>query len=389
MDARSFGNARRFSKHRLGIIVLPTSLAILGIETIVAAAFVLTPVAVRQGQEREKLAAAVDRLHGIAPTGFSHDFIDNTLESWWMHIIDSIQSPFSQIELIHFGSCDEELECVSCSTEHPEKIGDAELRELAKFPAMTEVRSLGLAGTSITDAGLESLAKFYKLETLDLGFTKVSAAGVARLRRELPHCKIIHLQQKQAIHGRNFGPRDYILFKKMLFASSDFIFRMTLPTEFDASVFDTPEGKATISDVSINSFERFSATLSECNDTLRDVDLDTLSECLKAQILFYRCWGDAAALLSPPPLLADKLPTDSFAEFKIELFRQQFHEAWIKPYSTKPGQYSRIGVVFDFDINDDGSSNKKSSTHYGWCEGVGNLCKGVGDAICWLKLLRL
>jgi hypothetical protein len=71
-----------------------------------------------------------------------------------------------------------------------QRIGDKELRELARLPAMSRVRSLTLEGTSVTDAGLKCLAKLHRLQSVDLRNTRVTAEGAKRLKLALPNCKI-------------------------------------------------------------------------------------------------------------------------------------------------------------------------------------------------------
>ena len=58
---------------------------------------------------------------------------------------------------------------------------DAELRQLASLTPLTQVRSLDLCGSRITDTGLRHLAGMTKLGNLDLGFTKITDAGLAHL----------------------------------------------------------------------------------------------------------------------------------------------------------------------------------------------------------------
>ncbi len=69
-------------------------------------------------------------------------------------------------------------------------IGDKELQELVRLPAMRRVQSLTLEGTSVTDAGLKCLARLHGLHTVDLRNTQVTAEGARRLRLALPNCEI-------------------------------------------------------------------------------------------------------------------------------------------------------------------------------------------------------
>ncbi len=358
MDALKFRGVRKTAKHRLGFVVLPTCLAVVGIEVIAAAAFVLPSVAEQRTKQREELAAAVDRLGGIAPNYY---FPDDDV--WWERAATSVVVSFSHLDGVIFGRVDTDLECVKPYTKHLEKIDDAELQRLAKFPAMAYVESLGLAGTAVTDASVECLTGFSKLRYLDIGFTKISAEGITRLRRALPRCDITYLPRKQAVHDRNFEPQDYQTFETMLDTSMAFMASATILDDESGVVFNFD---GTVS----NSLADFSARLADLNGRLRDVDLDVLSECLKAQILFYRQWGDAAAIVATPPMLSKILPTDSFAEVRIEMFRQQFEMAWKKHYSTAPGRYSRIGVSFDFDVKD---SDSQWPAIADWCSDIGRV----------------
>ena len=64
--------------------------------------------------------------------------------------------------------------------------------DLEHLKALTQLQSLNLDNTQVTDAGLEPVEGFAKLERLDLCVTKVTDAGVARLQKALPYCKITH-----------------------------------------------------------------------------------------------------------------------------------------------------------------------------------------------------
>ena len=57
---------------------------------------------------------------------------------------------------------------------------------------MTELRSLFLHGTKITDAGLEHLKGMTELKSLMLIEPKVTDAGVKKLQKALPKCGIFH-----------------------------------------------------------------------------------------------------------------------------------------------------------------------------------------------------
>lgn len=69
-------------------------------------------------------------------------------------------------------------------------IGDKELQELVRLPAMRRVSLLTLEGTSVTDAGLKYLARLRGLDNIDLRNTRVTAEGAKRLKLALPNCQI-------------------------------------------------------------------------------------------------------------------------------------------------------------------------------------------------------
>ena len=53
-----------------------------------------------------------------------------------------------------------------------------------------EVVAVNLTVTRVTDAGLVHLKGLTKLESLELGLTKITRAGIAELKQVLPNCKI-------------------------------------------------------------------------------------------------------------------------------------------------------------------------------------------------------
>jgi Leucine Rich repeat len=60
---------------------------------------------------------------------------------------------------------------------------DADDATLAKIPVgLSSLNHLDLSGTNVTDSGLDSLIKLEGLTKLDLGRTKVTAEGIARLK---------------------------------------------------------------------------------------------------------------------------------------------------------------------------------------------------------------
>jgi hypothetical protein len=69
----------------------------------------------------------------------------------------------------------------------PKKLQDDDLQLIAQWPGLSK---LSLCGMPITDAGLEYLKDVQTLRDLDLRVTQVTAEGVKKLKRELPHCKI-------------------------------------------------------------------------------------------------------------------------------------------------------------------------------------------------------
>ena len=62
---------------------------------------------------------------------------------------------------------------------------------LPKLPAPAPAFGLDLSYTEVTDVGLKELAGLKSLQSLYLGGTQVTDAGVAELRKALPACRII------------------------------------------------------------------------------------------------------------------------------------------------------------------------------------------------------
>jgi hypothetical protein len=69
------------------------------------------------------------------------------------------------------------------------RVTDAGLEELT---ALRDLEYLDLDGCAVTDAGLRPLERLTKLEYLDLrNCPNITDAGVARLQKALPNCKIV------------------------------------------------------------------------------------------------------------------------------------------------------------------------------------------------------
>lgn len=66
---------------------------------------------------------------------------------------------------------------------------DESLRDLLR---LNKVSSLDLRGRPISDGAIKHLKELRRLEVVDLRDTRVTERGVARLREELPTCRIIY-----------------------------------------------------------------------------------------------------------------------------------------------------------------------------------------------------
>ena len=64
------------------------------------------------------------------------------------------------------------------------------MQEPSHLAGSPQLQILDLDGTRVTDAGLEDLTGLTQLATLDLSDTRVTDAAVAKLQQALPNCKI-------------------------------------------------------------------------------------------------------------------------------------------------------------------------------------------------------
>ncbi|QDU97619.1 leucine-rich repeat domain-containing protein [Lignipirellula cremea] len=68
-------------------------------------------------------------------------------------------------------------------------IGDPALTEIGQMQPLSNL--LDLSDCPVTDAGLESLGQLIYLRSLDLRGSQATSAGIMRLRRTLPRCRIL------------------------------------------------------------------------------------------------------------------------------------------------------------------------------------------------------
>jgi hypothetical protein len=57
---------------------------------------------------------------------------------------------------------------------------------------LTNLESLSIESTAVTDKGLVHLSRMTNLEDLSLNGTKVTATGIENLQKSLPACEIRH-----------------------------------------------------------------------------------------------------------------------------------------------------------------------------------------------------
>ena len=72
----------------------------------------------------------------------------------------------------------------------PETKDAAVIAAFESLKGMPRLQFLNLAGAKINDDRLENLDALTQLQGLELGKTKVSEAGVEKLQKALPNCKI-------------------------------------------------------------------------------------------------------------------------------------------------------------------------------------------------------
>lgn len=153
-----------------------------------------------RADDREELVQAVDVLGGdvldiewdIDPAMDKSNFQEGDV-TWGFSIPQGPLEPLRNLSRKINGDIDfvilgDFLEMPGPPDRH--LIGDKELQELARLPAMGRVKSLTLEGTSVTDAGMKYLAKLHGLHTIDLRNTRVTAEGANRLKLALPNCQV-------------------------------------------------------------------------------------------------------------------------------------------------------------------------------------------------------
>ena len=103
------------------------------------------------------------------------------------------------------------------------RIGDSDLKQLEGDDGLTELEEISLGDTEVSDVGLESLAGLKNLRRIDLGHSlifeggvsgvRVSEAGLAKLKRALPECRIEH--ERRAIELSDEQRRQFELWSSI------------------------------------------------------------------------------------------------------------------------------------------------------------------------------
>jgi hypothetical protein len=110
-------------------------------------------------------------------------------------------SGLSSVELLHLGGTSITSEGLAALkafpklrvvTIHDDGFNDESLRRLGDLPALEKLIISSVPG--LTDAGLEHLAKLQNLKWLWFHRTQTTEAGVEKLRKSLPNCRIQFLQ---------------------------------------------------------------------------------------------------------------------------------------------------------------------------------------------------
>lgn len=70
------------------------------------------------------------------------------------------------------------------------RLGSANDNALDQIAAVSQLKELELAYGHISDTGLDHLSRLPRLERISLWHTRVTSAGIAKLQRRLPSCKI-------------------------------------------------------------------------------------------------------------------------------------------------------------------------------------------------------
>ncbi len=125
-------------------------------------------------------AVAVD-LRGV------HE-VDQALP--WLLLLSSL----TDVNLSNTSAADDSLHIISrlAGLSQLDLSGTAVTDEgIAPLTRLRQLTSLSLARTIVSDHTLETLARMKQLRHLDLSATHVSEQGIARLRQELPKCRII------------------------------------------------------------------------------------------------------------------------------------------------------------------------------------------------------
>jgi len=152
---------------------------VIGVVLVAAAYFAISVYGTYQREQR--IAAKCNSLNGF---GYQLGYRG---PAW---IPQSLQSHVRLFDRITFIGAYQEC-VVPGGPAEPELIDHAVLEELLlDCRTLHSLEDLGLSRTQVNDADLEHLKGLFSLRTLDVDYTRTTAAGRAMLRKALPNCKI-------------------------------------------------------------------------------------------------------------------------------------------------------------------------------------------------------
>ena len=363
----------RAMKRRWGFVFIPTCSAIVAAEVVFAISAIVPPVIAHRAKQRRALVDAVAEMGGFCRVRFTYGVIDNvdppaqdnagadppratepppdnpllgqeesaisfSLPQDWLTLpprwSDEFQDFFEPVDFITLGQTD----------------GNSAVQFRGRPPRARRRRGVATACQAAGDCRghvapvgghLGNRRGARKPGGLDQPHHRGRGVheGVASRRGKTATapCRNARSSTFRGERPRTvgpFNPKDYRTLESFLFLTCHY----TSPVGLSGIPMTT---------------EQFRAELSRRNNTLADVDLDVLSDGLKSEIIFYRKWEAAAALHEKISSLFDSGPAAVIGWLDEEAFRTLYAEAFKRHCSAvTPHRYERIGVSFDFNIND-------------------------------------